>query len=176
MSASLLIGALIGFASAGGLRWWQYRRDLWLSRMKDLVDTIVAYSVASSKYWATRYESDPKGETQQTIDEANIIGLQTCVDGLLASIVLRMDETHASMAIARFNQLSISAAGGAFGGADRAPDKERARNLLIAGYALKVDISMFADAALTWQGVWRYVIQRARRRQDAAMSGNAPSE
>jgi hypothetical protein len=140
------------------------------------VDTIVAYSVAASKYWATRYENDLKGETQQAIDEANIIGLQTCVDGLLASVVLRMDEAHASAAIARFNQLSVSAAGGAFGGADREPDRQRARHLLMAGYALKVDISMFADAALTWGGVRRYVWQRAKRRQNAAISGRVPVE
>lgn len=175
-SATLFIGAVIGFMSAGGLRWWQYRRDLWLGRLKDLVDTIVAYSNASAKYWGSSYDDDPKGLSQKAIDEATIIGLQTCIDGLLASVALRLDEVDARSAQSRFNALSVLAAGDDFGVATKARDAEKARHVLIAGYALKVDITMYADKALTWGGFRRFVFQRARRRQDEAHSGRRPIE
>lgn len=175
-STQLLVGAVIGFASAGGLRWWQYRRDLWLGRVKDLVDAIVAYATASAEYWASTYDDDDKGKSAKTLDEATIIGLQTCIDGLLASVILRMDEADAELVMTRFNKLSIYAAGSSFGSISKSADPEAAKHVLIAGYALKVDILTCADRALTVGGLSKFIHQRANRMQTSAIAGRPPAE
>jgi hypothetical protein len=96
---NLLVGAIIGFASAFLLRSWQYRRDVWLKRVEGLCAVLDLAAQSGTEYWiagradqGNGVHKDSSSEAKSDQTEARIIGLQGRVDGMFAS--LELDETN----------------------------------------------------------------------------------
>ena len=95
----ILAGGLLGFASAGAIRWWQYRRDLLISRVEKFCDAVEQASEMANEHWLLASPAE-NGEWIALSEEARkclmgenlLIGKQTLVDGLFASIVPRLRE------------------------------------------------------------------------------------
>jgi hypothetical protein len=143
---NLLVGAIIGFASAFLLRSWQYRRDVWLKRVEGLCAVLDLAAQSGTEYWiAGRAEQgngvhkDSSSEAKSDQTEARIIGLQGRVDGMFAS--LELDETNDEDLQRLLSDFRDSLTGGCFGGATRDSDPDRAR--LVQMYASDLIVAVW---------------------------------
>lgn len=140
---SLLLGALIGFASAFLLRSWQYRRDVWLKRVENLCSTVDLAAQSSTEYWTTRDDEAASSDTTKTdIAEARILGLQTRIDGMVSA--LELDEPDKERILLLLGDLRDCLTGGSFAGSRRRQDLERAR--LVQMFASDLIVTVWAAA------------------------------
>jgi hypothetical protein len=168
---NLLVGAIIGFASAFLLRSWQYRRDVWLKRVEGLCAVLDLAAQSGTEYWiAGRAEQgngvhkDSSSEAKSDQTEARIIGLQGRVDGMFAS--LELDETNDEDLQRLLSDFRDSLTGGCFGGATRDSDPDRAR--LVQMYASDLIVAVWASA----YSHLSYLSLMRRRAQDATWACN----
>lgn len=154
-AADVLVGAALGFLSALSIRHWQYRRDLWLDRVKQFCNGVDEAAKAGVSYWL-KARGTGKNAEQSDLNEALIMGLQTRLDGFFVS--LGFDELE-NLEL-RMSDFRGSLTGGDFAGAQRASDPDRARLLQMYASDLIVDAWL---AAYEQTGLWAYVTGMIRR-------------
>ena len=148
--AQILVGAALGFASALSLKWWAYRRDLWLSRVDNFCEAVDAAADVASEYWLeSRVDADAALSRSLDLKEAKIIGLQTRLDGLYASL-----EFDNPILEQRLSELRDALTGGNFNVANRDADGERVRLVQTHASDLIVECRWAAYDAM---GLWAFM-------------------
>lgn len=182
------VGATLGFAGHGALRWWQYRRDAWTQRIERFCETVDEAAKASTEYWIARKakpselgdSSEPESNSVKKYDllngqECRLIGLQSRIDGLFASYCYRLHEDATESCKISLAAFTDALTGGEFQAASRAPDYDRARLVQIIASEIIVAVRIAADEAITARGLRDYYFQRAKRRQMSAINGGSGS-
>lgn len=173
-----ILGAgAVGFASAGGLRWWQYRRDLWMGRVGRFQDSLFDAADCATEYWLVQDETpaDAPGpqhaerDQDRRIAEAKLLGFQSRMDGLFASISERLLDSDRAKAEQILRKMTDALTGGNFGSRRRPIDIPRSQSAQTYAAELLVVTQLAADNALSVFGTLRYWWERAHRRQDAAI-------
>lgn len=153
----IIIGALFGFISALGLRWWQYRRDFWLDRIKECCEAIDDCAQAGADYW---YNDTPKLDADVKPNDARVLGLLLRIEGFYASL---FSEKYRSERLDKLlDNFRDALTGGDFYGAQRKKDFDRARLIQMYASDLIIAIWEHADelASLPWY--CRYVYSQAK--------------
>ncbi len=171
----IVSGAVLGLASAGGLRWWQYRRDLWLARVEGFCKAVEEAADQASDYWLKEKKSKKlrgTGEDDRQkirVSELKLIGLQVKIDGLFASVEERILNSDRDKIYQLLNGFSEALTGGDFGVVTRDEDESRAR--LCQTYASEIVVlaRTSSDRALNISGTIRSIRERADERQKAAI-------
>lgn len=171
--AQIVVGAVLGFASTGALRWWQYRRDLWLARTKDLSEAVEKFSDEAANYWAEVGRRKSHERSNVKLQEARLLGMNTIIDGMWPAIGDRLNEHKAKGIEQLLNEMTIAALSGDFGEDERAPRPNLPEKLIRLGATIRVTLHEEVGAALTVKGWWLFVWQRAARWQAAAARGDA---
>lgn len=179
----IVVGAVLGFASAGSLRWWQYRRELWLARVEQFCGDVEAAAELATIYWLKEKQKQRHpGEVDEEArrlrqnlveSEHRMLGKQIKIDGLFASFVDRLDEADADelrITLEGFTAVLTSA----FNTAERPARAEEARLAQTLASDLIVTARSAAYRAVAFPGYLKFLRQRARRRQLAAI-GDHPS-
>lgn len=166
-----LVGGLFTLAVRGGLRWWQYRRELWLGHVERMIDALDQFAERGTDYWLSANPPGSPGDNTSDKQEARLLGLQIRLDGTLEALIDRLSEHDAHAINHKMNDLTAALTGGDFGSRKRDPDPNRARLAQMYASELIVLISAAADRALTAGGLLLFMIERAKRRQRAAEEG-----
>lgn len=186
----LIAGGVLGFTSAGALRWWQYRRDIWISLVERFCDALEEAADCSTEYWlqekidpavwdhdsdkAGDAASDKKEQRALAVQEAKILGLQTRLDGLLASFESRLRADDAAKIRLNLEGMTDALTGGNFQGLARGVDAERAQLAQVYAGDLLVDVRRAVDRALSLKGLLIHMNDNARRRQSSAIKAQSP--
>jgi len=166
------LGALLGFIGTGSLRWWQYRRDLWLGEVERFCDTLDQAAECATEYWLrNRVEVDPPEEGQELDEagekleksclevdlyEAKIMGFQTRLDGLSASISDRLIFADVKGLNKSMAGMSDALTGGDFRSASRDPDPDRAQLAQVYASDMIVDTRRSLARAMSLRGTAIY--------------------
>lgn len=161
--AQILVGGLAGFASAAALRWWQYKRDLWLSRVERFCVDIDKAADVATEYWLkskapAEIDDDDAGVISALdVHEARIIGLQIRMDGGLVTFSERLcrDDQRALEQLS--NDFTSAMTGGDFGALARPPDPDRARLVQMYASELALEARRSAARALEAWHTFRYL-------------------
>lgn len=173
----IVVGAVLGFTSAGGLRWWQYRRDFWLARVEQFCTTADKGADVATEYWLQKkvLTAENSGElTSLELKEAALLGLQMRLDGIFAHFEPRLLRAGSTQIQNLMNDLTDAMTGGQFEAASRPPDRERA--WLAQMYASELILATRAAAmeAITVAGWARFALERVQQWRKAAV-GEVPS-
>lgn len=183
-----VFGGAIGasFAALFGVwsRWWQYRRELWSSRVSHFCDHLQEFGESAARYWLKASLTDSQKSGVSAADrhrarqhqEIVLIGSFEKLTGLIESFARRLDESDQRTLDSLINKLNDAAMGGDFQSGDYESDPERARDIYAFTSDIVVHIWHATDRAITFGGWWKYVRQRASRRQNAAINGACPTE
>lgn len=165
----VLVGAALGFFGNGFIRWWQYRRDLWLNSVERLCDTIDQLSSAAVTYWLTepirRGETDKKEESAYNKNEILMLGAQTYMDGLLANMVVELSLRDQQILQTQCSVFADAALGGSFGSASRFSDYNRARAIQTIASETTLQIRQAAERAMTVSGHFSSLNQKRKIKQ-----------
>ncbi len=163
--AQLLLGALAGFAGTATLRWWQYRRDLWLARVERFCADVDKAAEVATEYWlkakspAAPDLSDEDEALISALDvhEARIIGLQIRVDGGLLCFADRLCKTDKEKLVEKANDFTLALTGGMFGSVARPADPDRARLIQMFASEMTLDARTYAYKALEAWHTFRHI-------------------
>ena len=165
-----IAGALFTLTMRGGLRWWQYRRELWLGHIERLIQVLDQIAERGADYWLTKSETleqDTSGKEPDSSvakHEVRVLGLIIRLDGIFAAISERLSAADSDAIALKMNQLTDALTGGAFGTRDRDVEPDRARLAQTYASELIVLVTGAADRALTVSGSARFLRERAYRR------------
>ncbi len=134
----LLLGALLGFLSALMLRWWQYRRDFWLERVKELCKAIDDTATSGSEYWST----DASKTDPTKAHDARILGLLVRIDGFYSTLF--DDAPERGELEAKLADFRDALTNGDFYGSSRVRDPDRSR--LIQMHASELIVAVWRHA------------------------------
>lgn len=167
----ILVGAVIGAAAQGSLRWWQYRRDLWLQSVETFCDAVEKAADLATEHWLFCKDGTPESDDADRSvrgQEIRLIGLQARLDAQLAMFSERLSDESRGALESAVNRLSDGMMGGDFGSKVRSPDPERAREAQILASELVVVARRSASTAITVGGFMRFLRERRDRRYLAA--------
>ena len=171
----ILSGAVLGFATTGGLRWWQYRRDLWLARVEGFCKAVEEAADQASDYWLKSKkakklkDNDAEERRKIRVAEVKLIGLQIKIDGLFVSIENRLLNKDQERIQSLLNDLTEALTGGDFEVMVRSRDEDRARLCQSCASEIVVLARTSSDRALNFAGTIRSIRERADERQRASM-------
>lgn len=163
----LSLGAILGVIGTGSLRWWQYRRDLWLGEVERFCDTLDAAAECATEYWLrSRVDADPTEHNEHSLEtdksaakrlevdlyEAKLMGFQTRLDGLSASISDRLLFKDVINLNNSMSGMSEALTGGDYRSAARDPDPDRAQLPQVYASDMIVDIRRSLARAVTLTG------------------------
>jgi hypothetical protein len=125
----LLLSAVFAFVANAGLRWWQYRRDLWIARVEKYCEAVQAAADCATEYWSVKKSAkhdDEKFWSELLIKEARLFGLQLRIDELRVSFQGRLSEQASAELIDFSAKLNDALTGGDWLEPIRAADSVRA--------------------------------------------------
>lgn len=161
----VLLGGFLGFAGAGALRWWQYRRDLWISEIERFTDALDEACDLSTEYWLCP-KSDDRGIVEKDkalellVQEAKLLGFQIRLDGLLACFVDRLLKEDRKSINSKMGDLSGALTGGSFQSREREADPDRAVLIQATAADLLIEMRQSVRKSLSISGTVRAATER----------------
>lgn len=161
----IVAGAFLGFAGAGSLRWWQYRRDFWLGQLENFCTTVEKAADRATEYWlqekVATTADQPRDPSSLDVKEAILLGLQTRLDGMYATLEPRLSRPDAMIIRELLNGLTDAMTGGNFESVTRPTDRNRARLAQMYASDLINEAGSAAIRAFTIKGWMTFVWERA---------------
>jgi|GEM_PF-6783332 len=159
--SSLIAGAVGGILTSGTVRWWQYRRDLWLGRVERLCEVVEKAADSATIYWLTEPGKDKDHAFKKM--EAGLLGQQNKFDRLLTSVQERWRKADQDEIFRLSASFQDGLNGGTFAGERKQIDDKRARAVQFDASELVVVIRIASDRSLTlWETIWHYIRKSAR--------------
>ena len=165
--AQVVVGAILGLAATGVLRFWQYGRDLYIASVNECCDTISEAARVATEYWTlpkSELPSDVSATSEQkeehktqVLNEAFLLGYQIAIDRsfeVVASRISQNDNIRSSEFLKIFRD---ALTGGRYGSLGREPDHERARQAQVYSSELIASIRSSARDALSVRGLLVYI-------------------
>ncbi|MCJ2086948.1 hypothetical protein MKK88_13250 [Methylobacterium sp. E-005] len=163
----LAAGAVLGFASTGIIRWWQYRRDLWTSEVERFTDLLEAATESATEYWLKSpltSKTDQSEIEEHTFDldmlEIKILGMQSRLDGLLACFIGQLLFQRRNSITVKLNDFSSAMTGGEFQSKNRNSDVNTARSIQAASAELLIELRLSVKSSLSPVGTIIYLLER----------------
>lgn len=160
--APIIFGAVIGAISSSFagflLRIWQYERDNWLKRVDWFCDTLEQAADIGTEYWCERGSENAK----DGVRAHRILGLQTRLDGLLATLSERFAHEDSEIVSSLMGKVRDALSGGSFMSGEEKPDLNRAREVQASVSDLVIAVRKASDAAVSPSKVFTDLIPRRR--------------
>jgi hypothetical protein len=166
----LVFGAVLGFASAGGLRWWQYNRDILLKRVEQFDACISELAECASEYWCNAHNSKDK-KFSLGFYESRILGQLAKIDGLFVLFSYRLSMSDRKDILKMMNDIHNISTGGSFQSKLKKKEYERALDVQVISSKISVSVHGAIDRALDFTGYFRYLRERGEKMQEDAISG-----
>ncbi|WP_156648104.1 hypothetical protein [Methylobacterium sp. Leaf88] len=170
----LALGAAFGFASTGAIRWWQYRRDLWIGEIERFCDTLDAAAECAAEYWIREKLSasvgvnptsdEIKAAIEVSLYEARLLGFQNRLDGMLYSISSRLPESDKLRLEMNMAGFSDALTGGSYGSASRTADPNRVQLAQVNASDMLVELRRSLAKALSLSGTASHYFRAFRER------------
>ncbi|WP_139234116.1 hypothetical protein [Methylobacterium pseudosasicola] len=156
----VLLGGFLGFAGAGALRWWQYRRDLWISEIERFTDALNEACDLSTEYWLCRKSDDKEiidkdKALELLVQEAKLLGFQIRLDGLQACFIDRLLRDDRKSINSKMSDLSSALTGGSFQSKERDADPDRAILIQATAADLLIEMRQSVRRSLSISGTLR---------------------
>jgi hypothetical protein len=167
----ILAGGVIGFASAGTLRFWQYRRDMWIAGVNDFCKAIDEAATLATEYWHKEKLPGPASDKLKCdlfnsvrLSESYLLGLQIKIDQYFSSSSLRLLREDKLRIEEKISLLADALTGGNFGSSLRESDEERSRLAQVYASQIITDIRLSAFRALSIKGASTYYFKAFKDR------------
>jgi hypothetical protein len=141
---SVIVGAFLGISLNFLLRLWQYKRDNWLNRIDWFCETLEQAADLATEYWCELGKETTEDDTRAH----RLIGLQTRLDGLLATLSERFDNKDREMISELMVQVRDALTGGSFMSESATKDVNRARDAQVSVSDLIIAVRIAADCAM----------------------------
>jgi len=113
----LLVSAIFAFVANAVLRWWQYKRDLWIARLEKYCEAVQSAADCATEDWSVKKsaslkQQDAKLWAEVLIKEARLFGLQSRIDGLRVSFERRLSREASAQLVDLSAKLNDALTGG----------------------------------------------------------------
>ncbi|MDE2363296.1 MAG: hypothetical protein KGM42_11510 [Hyphomicrobiales bacterium] len=123
-----LVGALIGGFVTAIVQIWRLYRDELGERTDEVCSLLLELNKQASEYWSLSFADLDDARSR----EAKLIGLTALLDGLCASLCLKLLKVDADKVQLALSDLLDAVSGGQFSEANRPADLERTRRIPFA--------------------------------------------
>ena len=160
--SSFVFGLIAGFLSSFGLRLWQYHRDHWLKRVDWFCERLEQTAVLATDYWCDIGTSadakNPENTSLAKKREAQILGLQIRLDGLVESFINNFDYSHQISIRKMMVNWNSALTGGDFMSLAAKQDIERTREIQSICSDLFVEVRKASDKANSAKSIFLQLI------------------
>jgi hypothetical protein len=164
--AQIVVGAILGLAGAGTLRFWQYGRDIWIANVDECCTSIFDASRVATEYWTlpkididsivSTTSEQIESHQKQVLNEAYLLGYQTKIDRSFDVITERISHRNGEKNSDLLDKFRDALTGGNYGSVSRTADHERARQAQVFASELVADIRHSSQRALSIKGIAIY--------------------